>query len=278
MRALFRIKELLALLKDFYQLTGLRTVVFDENGNDILSYPEEHPNFCKLIRSSKQGLADCLLCDKKACNNAKTKGESVIYTCHAGLSEVISPIYVDKVVVGYLLLSHIVETTTVETQIIFLIKIAEKYNIEKDMLIKAFNDLQVSDYKTIKSASNLLFIAATAMCETKLAQMVNNDVESELMQYIDNNIHTDLSSNELCSKLGIGRTSLYHISKKLFGCGIKKHISRLRIQKAMHLLTHTNLTNAQICDRVGINDYNYFFRVFQKHTASTPSEYRKLYS
>ena len=35
MRAVFDKTELLVLLQDFYELTGLRTVVFDEWGMDI---------------------------------------------------------------------------------------------------------------------------------------------------------------------------------------------------------------------------------------------------
>ena len=37
MRAYFNKEDLLVLLRDFYELTGLRTVVFDEWGIDILS-------------------------------------------------------------------------------------------------------------------------------------------------------------------------------------------------------------------------------------------------
>ena len=43
MRAVFDKTELLVLLQDFYELTGLRTVVFDEWGMDILSYPHQLP-------------------------------------------------------------------------------------------------------------------------------------------------------------------------------------------------------------------------------------------
>lgn len=50
MRAVFDKTGLETLLQDFYALTGLRTVVFDEWGMDILSYPKELPMYCRLIR------------------------------------------------------------------------------------------------------------------------------------------------------------------------------------------------------------------------------------
>ena len=49
MRAVFDKTGLETLLQDFYALTGLRTVVFDVWGMDILSYPKELPMYCRLI-------------------------------------------------------------------------------------------------------------------------------------------------------------------------------------------------------------------------------------
>ena len=109
MRAVFDKKGLETLLQDFYALTGLRTVVFDEWGMDILSYPKELPLYCRLIRQTPQGEQGCRLCDQRACRQAQREGGPLIYPCHAGLIEAITPIQVDDVIVGYLLLSHIVQ-------------------------------------------------------------------------------------------------------------------------------------------------------------------------
>ena len=59
MRAVFDKGELLVLLRDFYELTGLRTVVFDEWGMDILSYPQQLPDYCRLVRATPQGEMGC---------------------------------------------------------------------------------------------------------------------------------------------------------------------------------------------------------------------------
>ena len=71
MRAVFDKGELLVLLRDFYELTGLRTVVFDEWGMDILSYPQQLPDYCRLVRATPQGEMGCRLCDQKACRQAR---------------------------------------------------------------------------------------------------------------------------------------------------------------------------------------------------------------
>ena len=55
MGTVFHKKELLVLLQDFYCLTGLRAVVFDSFGMEVLSYPPELPAYCRLIRSIPNG-------------------------------------------------------------------------------------------------------------------------------------------------------------------------------------------------------------------------------
>lgn len=87
MRAVFDKGELLVLLRDFYELTGLRTVVFDEWGMDILSYPQQLPDYCRLVRATPQGEMGCRLCDQKACRQARQEKTTWIYPCHAGLIE-----------------------------------------------------------------------------------------------------------------------------------------------------------------------------------------------
>ena len=47
---------------DFYELTGLRTVVFNAEGADILSYPKALPEFCRLVRSSPADGSRPLFC------------------------------------------------------------------------------------------------------------------------------------------------------------------------------------------------------------------------
>lgn len=76
----------------------------------------------------------------------------------------------------------------------------------------------------------------------------------------------------------MGRTALYQLSKETYGCGINKSVRRLRIQRAIRLLTTTRLTNNQICQQIGIADYNYFFRVFRRQTGFTPQAYRRQFS
>ncbi|EFB77614.1 transcriptional regulator, AraC family [Subdoligranulum variabile DSM 15176] len=276
--AVFDKKELRVLLQDFYELTGLRTVVFDEWGMDILSYPSELPAFCRLVRATPEGALGCRLCDQKACRQARRERKTQIYPCHAGLIEAITPIQVDGVVVGYLLLSHIVQGADEEAEWQRARELCQKYGIPEDALYDAYRQLPRTPYRILRAAGDLLSFSAQALCQAQMARLVPGSLQERLTHFVSEHLAEDLSSERICTALGVGRTALYELSKQTYGCGIHEYVRRLRIQYAMRLLTTTKLTNSEICQRIGMADYNYFFRVFRQQTGFTPQAYRKQFA
>ena len=61
----------------------------------------------KLIRTSKEGTRQCYECDKTGCEISTRQEGTYIYQCHAGLTEVIAPIILGKIIAGYLCFGHI---------------------------------------------------------------------------------------------------------------------------------------------------------------------------
>lgn len=278
MRAVFDKEELLVLLRDFYEFTGLRTVVFDEWGMDILSYPQELPAYCQLVRATPEGERDCRLCDQNACRQALREKHALIYPCHAGLIEAITPIQVDDVIVGYLLLSHIVQGADEEAEWQYARKSCERYRVPEKALHDAFSQLPRTPYKTLHSACDLLSLSARALWQANMARLVQGSPQEKLNHFLTEHLSEDLSSEQICSVIGLGRTALHRLAKKTYGCGVKEYLRPLRIRRAMDLLTTTNLTNGEICQQIGIADYNYFFRVFRAQTGITPQAYRHQFS
>lgn len=278
MRAVFDKVGLQTLLQDFYQLTGLRTVVFDEWGIDVLSYPPELPAYCRLIRATPAGEQGCRLCDQKACRQARREGGTLIYPCHAGLIEAITPIQVEDVIVGYLLLGHIVQGADEEAEWRCARTSCEPYGISEKQLYDAYSQLPRTPYKILRAACDLLSLSAQALCRTHMAHLISGSPQEKLNRYLTEHLAEKMSSTQICDALGIGRTTLYELSKETYGCGINEYLRRLRIQRAISLLTTTKMTNSEICRQIGITDYNYFFRVFRSQTGLTPKEYRQQFT
>ena len=70
MTPIFDLDKLRSLLQDFYILAKIRITIFDAEFHELVSYPEEIPTFCRLVRSSSQGFDACAQCDQTACATA----------------------------------------------------------------------------------------------------------------------------------------------------------------------------------------------------------------
>lgn len=270
--------QLLVLLSDFYELTGFRTVVFDAFGSDILSYPQQLPHLCRLVRATENGKKGCLLCDQNACRTARRQNGAVVYLCHAGLREVITPIRVENTIAGYLLLSHIVLDTEEESQRSAVLQNCLRYGVEPSQAAQAFDELPRASAGRLKSAGDLQTLAAKAIYLERLARLVPGSLPDRLQKYLEEHLQEELSSERICRTFSLSRTSLYSLCREAYGCGISQHIAELRVQRAMQLLAGTALSTGEISQRSGFRDYNYFFRVFRAKTGLTPRTYRSRFA
>ena len=100
-------------------------------------------------------------------------------------------------------------------------------------------------------------------------------LEVRLDTYIANHYTEALDAARLSRALGIGKTQLYALTKKLYQQGMAKRIRELRMKKAKSLLREQiDLPLVEVAWRCGYQDYNYFFTVFKREVGCTPREWR----
>lgn len=96
-----------------------------------------------------------------------------------------------------------------------------------------------------------------------------------LMEVMEKNIdNSELTVDELVSKLGIGRSVFFKKLKSLTGLAPIEFIREMRIKRAAQLIESGEYTISQITFMVGCNDPRYFSRIFKQRFGLTPSEYR----
>ena len=103
----FQREEMMELLKDFYTLTKLRIVLFDDEFREITSWPGRHSTYCQLIRADSEAKNACNQCDLQACMKCRKSGKLYMYQCHAGLWETVVPLQYESVVIGYLMFGQV---------------------------------------------------------------------------------------------------------------------------------------------------------------------------
>lgn len=83
----------------------------------------------------------------------------------------------------------------------------------------------------------------------------------------------DLSIPKIAELSFVSEVYFRKLFKKEFGFSPKKYIIRLRIQKAISLMSTGYYSLKEIADMSGYNDYTYFLVEFKKTVGVTPSEY-----
>lgn len=91
------------------------------------------------------------------------------------------------------------------------------------------------------------------------------------------NISNDRRPYYYASLLNISSVYLNEIVKSATGMSVSRYIQNEIILQAKRLLIHSNDSIQEIADRLGINDYAYFSKLFTKSTGISPSSFRKEY-
>jgi CheY-like chemotaxis protein len=97
----------------------------------------------------------------------------------------------------------------------------------------------------------------------------------KMLSYIDENIDDEtLSSENLCDKLAISKSSLYNKTKSVLGITPHSLINQRRLSMAETLLNSTTLTVSEIIDQTGFTSRTHFYELFNKAYGCSPSDYR----
>lgn len=98
----------------------------------------------------------------------------------------------------------------------------------------------------------------------------------KIIQYIDNNLDTELSL-EIVSEIGAYSPFHFHrIFKLIIGETLQNYIFRKRIEKsAFYLSLRKNLSIKDIYLNVGFSSHSDFNKSFKKYYGKSPSEFRK---
>lgn len=275
MNILFNITDLKELLRNFYILTKIRIVIFDDSFHELASYPTRHSTYCSLIRSDSEADAKCKECDQDACLRCKRNQSLYTYQCHAGLTETVVPIKAENIIIGYIMFGQVLQTSDRENLWQEICKNLNSYHIDMKELYNVFLRKKNISKEIIDAAAKTMEISASYLYLSHKLILKEDSLSQKIDSYINTNIRGDLAATTLCKQFGISKSHLYKISDHCFGMGIAEHVRSVRIHLAKQLLGDTELPIYEIADRVGIEDYNYFTKVFKRETGILPTNYRK---
>ena len=90
--------------------------------------------------------------------------------------------------------------------------------------------------------------------------------------------HLDSSNLDvtfICKEIGMSRASLYNKLKALTDMGANDYINKFRMEKAITLITSTDMSFTEIAEKVGFTTSRYFSTAFKQYTGETPTQYKE---
>jgi transcriptional regulator GlxA family with amidase domain len=96
-----------------------------------------------------------------------------------------------------------------------------------------------------------------------------------VIDFMNANIHRRIPMTELAEVVNLSTSHLSRLFKSETGVPPGEYLSRLRMEKARHLLATSFLSIKQIMATVGYNSKGHFVRHFRKAFGLAPSKYRK---
>ncbi len=99
----------------------------------------------------------------------------------------------------------------------------------------------------------------------------------KVMDYVMLHYKEKLSVQDIAEKMNLSPNYLSSLFKRETGSSLSSYINQMRINGSLPLLANTSLSIAQVAEKVGIDDYNYFSRIFRRQMQISPSAYRSDY-
>lgn len=93
-------------------------------------------------------------------------------------------------------------------------------------------------------------------------------------EYIKEHYMEDLSRDDVASRFHFSPSYFSIMFKKAFDVTFSEYLTKVRMEKAAHLLIMGNDTISVVAGMTGYNDVKYFLRVFKKYFQCTPKDYR----
>ena len=102
----------------------------------------------------------------------------------------------------------------------------------------------------------------------------DNSTLKNILNYCEENFHTDISLDILSDNLHLNKYHISHLFNQKLNMSFRDYINTLRINRACDLLDETDKKIAAISEEVGFGSIRSFNRAFIKSRKKTPIEYR----
>jgi AraC-like DNA-binding protein len=265
-------EQIVSILCELHNISGFRVSLHGTDFEEIAAYPTERLPFCSAIQKSAKEYAKCVACDSDACRRVEASGETLIYKCRYGLTEVICPLYNFGTLTGYIMMG---QTGDEKIDTGALVDALTKINTDKEEAIELVGKITRIASCKLSSFVRIMTICAEYMTLTNAIPSRSPRIPELAKIYMHEHFGEKITIKDICKVLGCSKSALLTSFKAEYGTTLNSYLCAIRIEEAKRLLKTTNMTISAVAEATGFYDQSYFSKVFSSKLDITPSDYRK---
>ncbi len=140
-----------------------------------------------------------------------------------------------------------------------------------------------SDYRRediIRSYLNILLVKLSGLCLASHSTGLSPHAQSQIRQLellVEKHYLEHKTVRDYADLMALSEKQLYTVCQTALGKPLQKIIQGRLLLEAKRLLVHTELSVAQVADRLNFLDHSYFNRFFRKEAGATPEQFRRRF-
>lgn len=151
---------------------------------------------------------------------------------------------------------------------------------DRQQIIKQKNPFEIiSSCYSVNQMQNYIVDLFTVLCEKVSANQIDRKQQlyQDLIGYIEENYRNNtFSLQSMADHFGMNASYLSSFFKKSGQVNISEYMTQLRLNESKNLLTNTQLTIAEVAEKVGYTNSVGLIRVFKKLEGVSPGKYRDM--
>lgn len=114
-------------------------------------------------------------------------------------------------------------------------------------------------------------------CQAMRMNLLNSHsaLAQSVLYYLEHEYYHPIRLRDIAENLDTSGKKIIRVFSEEFGVTPVAYLNRYRVKKAAELLRTTHLPVGEICGMVGVEDANYFIKLFRREYGKTPTQYRK---
>ncbi len=226
--------------------------------------------FCREVKKNKTRLERCIRNDNQLLvEKIGTVRAPFLHRCHAGVSEIVVPLFNGKQELEVVLLGIFRE---------------ENAHCPYRSLELLYRQLPLKKGCAVAAAMEIFPPLCRILLERReqknlqdLGTRISDSRIRQSLVYLERNMMNPVSAGQMASEVFLSKSRFLHLFKAETGYSWQEYLLRKRMEKAAGLLRDTDLSISSVMEKCGMRDQSHFGMMFRRCSGYSPLVYRKKF-